>query len=147
MKEVKVLHSTGHHDVSWANVKIRETKEELHENEILVKTAYTGICRSDIDMYYGSFGPLPVGMYGHEGIGTVIEIGKGLKDFTTINVGDFVATCCDGGFSEYHNATKYIKVPELHPKFILEPVACAFNIIASASILERVFKNQNILTF
>ena len=40
-------------------------KPEPNDNQIEVKAAMTGICRSDIDMMQGNFGPLPIHMQGH----------------------------------------------------------------------------------
>lgn len=47
----------------------------LTEDEICVRAVMTGVCRSDIDMMQGNFGPLPLHMQGHEGLGQVIGIG------------------------------------------------------------------------
>ena len=58
------------------------------DNEIGVVSIITGVCRSDIDMMSGNFGPLPLHMQGHEGLGQVIEIGKNIKD---VEIGDFRA--------------------------------------------------------
>ena len=51
---------------------------KIADNEIRVKSVFTGICRSDIAMMNGKFGPLPLEMQGHEGLGKVLEIGKDL---------------------------------------------------------------------
>ena len=50
-------------------------KPAITENEIEVKAVLTGVCRSDIDMMNGEFGPLPVNMHGHEGLGQVTKVG------------------------------------------------------------------------
>ena len=47
------------------------TKPEITNDEIEVKAIFTGVCRSDIDMMTGKFGPLPIHMSGHEGLGQV----------------------------------------------------------------------------
>ena len=88
----------------------------------------TGVCRSDIDMMNGDFGPLPLEMQGHEGLGIVTKVGEGITDFA---VGDYVATRGEPAYADYYNAADddCIKVPELSPKYILEPVACALNCI------------------
>ena len=43
--------------------------------DIFVKAVMTGVCRSDIDMMQGNFGPLPLSMQGHEGLAQVISTG------------------------------------------------------------------------
>lgn len=40
-------------------------KPDPNSNEIEVKSLLTGVCRSDIDMMNGDFGPLPLHMQGH----------------------------------------------------------------------------------
>ena len=47
----------------------------LQCNEVRVKAIKTGVCRSDIAMMQGKFGPLPMNMQGHEGLGEVIDAG------------------------------------------------------------------------
>jgi D-arabinose 1-dehydrogenase-like Zn-dependent alcohol dehydrogenase len=46
-------------------------------------------------------------------------------------VGDIVATRGEPAYSDYYNVRKYeyVQVPEADPKYILEPVACAVNIV------------------
>jgi S-(hydroxymethyl)glutathione dehydrogenase/alcohol dehydrogenase len=51
-------------------------------NEVLVKTAYTGFCHSDLSMIRGIFKmPLPL-VLGHEAAGVVEDIGPGVKSVT-----------------------------------------------------------------
>ncbi|MGH7911826.1 MAG: zinc-binding dehydrogenase [Candidatus Dormibacteraceae bacterium] len=55
--------------------------------EVRVKVAAAGICHSDLHYMNGELGhPLPV-VLGHEGAGTVVEVGSGVADFS---VGDHV---------------------------------------------------------
>ncbi|MCX6071980.1 MAG: alcohol dehydrogenase catalytic domain-containing protein [Chloroflexi bacterium] len=45
--------------------------------EVVVKIKYCGICRTDVDIYFE--GLLPPGIVlGHENVGTVAEVGKGV---------------------------------------------------------------------
>jgi D-arabinose 1-dehydrogenase-like Zn-dependent alcohol dehydrogenase len=106
-------------------------KPEPTETEIEVKSIMTGVCRSDIDMMTGKFGPLPIEMNGHEGLAQVTKIGNKVLD---ISVGDFVATRGEPAYSDYYNvrANEYVQVPEAHPRFIIEPVACGYNLIMQA---------------
>lgn len=103
----------------------------LTENEICVRAVMTGVCRSDIDMMQGNFGPLPLHMQGHEGLGKVIGIGANIKD---VAIGDYVATRGEPAYADIYNVREfeYVKVPEAHPKYILEPVACGINVVQQA---------------
>lgn len=116
--------------------KFRETiwvKEEPADNEIEVKAIMTGVCRSDVDMMVGKFGPLPIHMSGHEGLGQVTKVGKNLS---YISVGDYVATRGEPAYADYYNVreNEFVQVPEAHPRFILEPVACGINVVKQADI-------------
>jgi threonine dehydrogenase-like Zn-dependent dehydrogenase len=125
--KVRLLHTTG-------NGIFEETiwdKPEPNDNEIEVRAVMTGVCRSDIDMMMGNFGPLPLHMQGHEGLGIVTKVGSKINDIT---VGNFVATRGEPAYADFYNArnTEYTWVPELHPRYIIEPVACGINIIDQA---------------
>ena len=100
----------------------------LTEDEICVRAVMTGVCRSDIDMMQGNFGPLPLGMQGHEGLGQVIGIGANI---TNVNFGDYVATRGEPAYADIYNvrANEYVWVPEAHPRYIIEPVACGINAV------------------
>lgn len=100
----------------------------LNENEIYVRAVMTGVCRSDIDMMQGNFGPLPLHMQGHEGLGQVIDVGSKITD---VKKGDFVATRGEPAYADFYNVrqNEYIYVPEAHPRYIIEPVACGINAV------------------
>lgn len=100
----------------------------LTENEIQVQAVMTGVCRSDIDMMQGNFGPLPINMQGHEGLAQVTKVGKNVKD---VKEGDYVATRGEPAYADRYNVRnrEYVVVPEAHPRYILEPVACGINVI------------------
>ena len=120
----KLLHTTGKSDI-----KILEwEKPDITDTQIEIKTVFCGICRSDIAAYKGWEDFMPFGMQGHEGLGVVTKIGNSIQD---VKVGDFVATISDPAYCETYNAEEYqyIKVPELDPKYIIQPTACAMNII------------------
>jgi threonine dehydrogenase-like Zn-dependent dehydrogenase len=106
-------------------------KPYITDDEIEVRAVMTGVCRSDIDMMSGGFGPLPDNMQGHEGIGQVTQIGSLIKD---VAVGDFVATRGEPAYADYYNAkhNEWVKIPEAEPKYIVEPVACGINLIRQA---------------
>jgi D-arabinose 1-dehydrogenase-like Zn-dependent alcohol dehydrogenase len=101
---------------------------QLLSTQILVKAVMTGVCRSDIDMMMGKFGPLPIHMSGHEGLGQVITVGS---DVNNICVGDYVATRGEPAYANMYpcNDGEFVQVPSVDPRYILEPVACGINLI------------------
>lgn len=113
-------------------------KPSITSKDIEVKAVMTGVCRSDIDMMQGSFGPLPLHMSGHEGLGIVTQVGA---DVLNVKVGDYVATRGEPAYSDYYNVKhdEFIVVPEAHPKYILEPVACGINVVMQA---EKEIRNR-----
>lgn len=108
--------------------------------QIKVKSLMTGICRSDVDMMTGSFGLLPDYMQGHEGLGQVIEVGTQLN--TSVKIGDVVATRGEPAYADFYNVEQqqFVVVPEVHPRYILEPVACGINVVQQA--LENLVDKQ-----
>jgi hypothetical protein len=115
-------------------------------DQIAVRSVMTGVCRSDIDMMNGEFGPLPEHMHGHEGLGQVFEVGVNIND---VKVGDYVATRGEPAYSDEYNvrAGEYVRVPEAHPRYILEPVACGINVVQQAirEIAERSGPGKRLL--
>lgn len=66
-----------------------ESPVELRFGQVLVKVRYSGICGAQINEIEGAKGPdkfLPH-LLGHEGCGTVLEVGEGVR---TVKKGDFV---------------------------------------------------------
>ena len=107
-------------------------KPDCGDNEITVRAVMTGVCRSDIAMMLGEFGPLPLQMSGHEGIGQVVVVGENLK--TQVKVGDYVATRGEPAFADFYNVreNEFVIIPNPDPKYIVEPVACGINLIRQA---------------
>lgn len=103
-------------------------KPELGTNEIEVQAVMTGVCRSDIAMMRGEFGPLPLEMQGHEGLGCVTKVGALI---TGVKEGDYVATRGEPAYADNYNCkdTEFVRVPEASPKYIIEPVACGINLV------------------
>jgi len=101
---------------------------EMGKDEIRVKNIMTGVCRSDIDMMVGNFGPLPLHMQGHEGLGMVVDVGTNVQG---VQRSDIVATRGEPAYADYYNCRnrEFVVVPEAHPRYILEPVACGINVI------------------
>lgn len=106
-------------------------KPEPLANEIEVRAVFTGVCRSDIDMMQGNFGPLPLHMQGHEGLGIVTKVGANILD---VQVGDCVATRGEPAYADFYNCRdkEFVVVPEIDPKYILEPIACGINCVNQA---------------
>ena len=125
--KVKCLQTTGQGHFE----EVEFDKPEPTSYEIEVKAVMTGVCRSDIDMMMGDFGPLPLHMQGHEGIGRVTKVGSNV---VTTRVGDYVATRGEPAYADYYNVRmdEYVEIPEANPKYILEPVACGINLIEQA---------------
>ena len=122
--KVKLLNTSGNgkfEEIEW-------TKPAHTEDEIEVKAVMTGVCRSDLEMMQGNFGPLPLSMQGHEGLGVVTQVGNNI---TNVSVGDYVATRGEPAYADYYNcrANEYVPVPSAEPKYILEPVACGINVV------------------
>ena len=139
---IKILHTEGNGNFiesSW-------NKPGCGDNEITVRAVMTGVCRSDIDMMVGEFGPLPIHMSGHEGLGQVVEVGKNI---TGVGVGDFVATRGEPAYADVYNvrSNEYVLVPEAHPRYIIEPVACGINVVDQAinDIKSRQGVDSNLL--
>lgn len=131
---VKCLQTTGQGHFEEADYD----KPEPKDNEIEVRAILTGVCRSDIDMMQGNFGPLPLHMQGHEGLGQVTKIGANIRN---VRIGDYVATRGEPAYADYYNVrtNEFVVVPSAEPKYILEPVACGVNCVMQAldSIEER----------
>jgi len=109
---------------------------EPKENEVLVKMAATGLCHSDYHMITGEYGDLPVPMIGgHEGAGTVVSVGPGVK---TLVPGDhvlmtFLPACgqcmfCAMGQSQYCDSSAGIlggmQLDGTHRAFTLDGKPC-----------------------
>jgi D-arabinose 1-dehydrogenase-like Zn-dependent alcohol dehydrogenase len=120
----RILYTEGNGKFNEGSIDIADIKP----TQIRVKSKKTGVCRSDIDMMNGNFGPLPLHMQGHEGLGEVLEIGAGV---TNVSVGDYVATRGEPAYADFYNADAgtYVKVPSLDSKYIVEPVACGLNVV------------------
>jgi threonine dehydrogenase-like Zn-dependent dehydrogenase len=137
---VLYTHGTGHF------VETVYHKPDCTDDQIVVRAIMTGVCRSDIDMMMGEFGPLPLDMNGHEGLGEVVVVGANIKD---IKIGDLVATRGEPAYADYYNvrADEFVKVPQADPKYILEPVACGMNVVRQArrEIEERCGPGKKLL--
>ena len=122
--KVKLLQTTGNgnfEEIDW--IKPNHTSTEIE-----VKALMTGVCRSDLEMMLGNFGPLPLNMQGHEGLGVVTQVGESVVG---VKVGDIVATRGEPAYADYYNCrqNEFVVVPSADPSYILEPVACGINVV------------------
>jgi propanol-preferring alcohol dehydrogenase len=130
-------------------------RKELEPGQVRVKVEASGLCHTDIHAANGDWPvkPSPPFIPGHEGVGTVVELGPGV---TEVEVGDRVAmpwlgyacgtcdhcvsgweTLCleqknmgysiDGGFGDYATAyARYVvKVPDGIDPLDAAPLTCA----------------------
>jgi D-arabinose 1-dehydrogenase-like Zn-dependent alcohol dehydrogenase len=111
--------------------EVEYDKPEPVDNEIEVCAVMTGVCRSDIDMMEGNFGPLPLHMQGHEGLGQVTKLGSKISN---VSIGDYVATRGEPAYADFYNVRdkEFVVVPGAQPNYILEPVACGINVVKQA---------------
>ena len=140
--QVKLLYTQGQgqfQEMLW-------DKPDIAEDQIEVQALMTGVCRSDVDMMQGSFGPLPLHMQGHEGLGRVTRCGAMVTD---TKPGDIVATRGEPAYADFYNVQQqeYVVVPSAEPKYIIEPVACGVNLINQAlpEIIRRSLAGQRML--
>jgi D-arabinose 1-dehydrogenase-like Zn-dependent alcohol dehydrogenase len=119
--------------------EVEYDKPEPASDQIEVRAVMTGVCRSDIDMMQGNFGPLPLEMQGHEGIGQVTRVGALVTD---VKEGDYVATRGEPAYADFYNVrqNEFVRIPEADPKYILEPVACGINIVQQS--VSEIYKRS-----
>ena len=134
----RILYTEGKGHFAEGTIDI----SDVTPNQIRVASKKTGVCRSDIDMMNGNFGPLPLNMQGHEGLGEVLEVGAQITD---VKVGDYVATRGEPAYADFYNAEDgtYVKVPSLDPKYIVEPVACGLNVVMQEEAQFEARSNKN----
>jgi len=116
--KMKVALMEGIGKIGWTERDIPQPKDD----EVLVKLEYVGICGSDLHFYeeghIGSAVVKPPFVLGHEPGGTIIEVGKSVKN---LKVGDRVAlepgrTC---GKCEFCRTGRYNLCPNV--KFFAAP--------------------------
>lgn len=138
----RILYTTGNREF----VEDTYSLEDCKDDQITVKSVFTGICRSDIDMMVGEFGPLPISMSGHEGLGQVIAKGSLVNN---VKIGDYVATRGEPAYADFYNVRpdEYVVVPDADPKYIIEPVACGVNLVYQKfnEILQRSGEGKRLL--
>ena len=90
-KEAKIAVLTGEKKIEIEKLPV----PEINDDEVLVRVEGCGICGTDVHEYKGDpFGYIPIQL-GHEGTGTIVRIGKNVKEDYSgkpLKVGDKVVT-------------------------------------------------------
>jgi threonine dehydrogenase-like Zn-dependent dehydrogenase len=114
------------------------TIPELEENQVLVKLQGVGLCASNIPVWEGRDWfeyPLAPGAPGHEGWGTVEDVGSGVSE---LQIGERVAILQGNAFAEFMvvNEEDLISLPNSLDgiPFPGEPFGCVMNIFQRADI-------------
>jgi len=104
----------------------------LAPDEVLVKGRICGFCKSDVETIMGK-NDVSVDIFGHEGVGTVVEKGSNVSEFSE---GDFVATYGNGCYGDYYKIKdrELLKVRALSPNFIVQPLATMSNVLSAISL-------------
>lgn len=110
-------------------VELREDNLEPKEGEVLVQVAACGLCSSEIPGYEAKRDrPLPYVM-GHEGAGTVVQVGRGAKGWQP---GDRVTGVIKEAFASHGlaRAEELVRVPVGVPleHALGEPLFCITNV-------------------
>ena len=92
-----------------------DLKTEVDSNEVKIKMNTVGICGSDVHYYtHGKIGPFIVNkpmVLGHEGSGTIIEVGSNVSN---LNIGDRV--CIEPGVPDIYSKEYMKGLYNLDPK-------------------------------
>lgn len=104
--------------------------------EVLVQVRASGVCKSDIDGYRGIAEVPERYVGGHEGVGTVLEVGAGVTAFAP---GDTVATLGDHRFAtasiaQERDVALITADVTNHADWIVEPLACCVNAVETAAV-------------
>ncbi len=69
--------------------------EAPRRNEVMIKLAACGVCHSDLSATNGTIPFPPPLVLGHEGAGTVVQVGEGVTEFALGDaaIGSFVSMC------------------------------------------------------
>lgn len=122
-------------------------KPELTKGQVLVKMETCGICGSDVSAYRGSNPTMkyPIQGIGHEGIGTIIEIGendKGLKPGDRVAlepyVPDFTCHMCKAG--RYNNCAdlhvRGVHIDGMMVEYISHPIQLTHKIPEDLDVIK-----------
>ena len=86
---MKALVYQGPGQKQWMDVPMPQL---LNPSDVIVRVDTTTICGTDLHILKGDVPAVQLGrILGHEGVGTISEVGAGVKDF---GVGDRVIISC-----------------------------------------------------
>ena len=121
--------------------KINIVRTEIPEpapNQLLVHVEGCGVCASNIPPWQGKpwfTYPMPPGAPGHEGWGTIEDVGSAVRDFRQ---GDRVAFLSNNAYADYDvcDSSSVVKIPEALGESPTpgEPLGCAMNIFHRSRI-------------
>ena len=80
--KMKAVHYEGPFKVSVKDVELPKIQ---HPDDVIVKVTTAAICGSDLHMYQGRMAAEAGLVFGHENMGTIIEVGAGV---TLLEKGD-----------------------------------------------------------
>lgn len=128
--------------VSPGNIEFHDAPVPVPgENQVLVRMEGSGICGSDLPVWEGRPWfqyPYGAGAPGHEGYGTVEELGPGV---TSLKAGDRVAMLSYHAYAGFDVAesSQVVKLPEQLPElpFPGEPLGCSMNIFKRSQITKN----------
>jgi threonine dehydrogenase-like Zn-dependent dehydrogenase len=113
--------------------EIQETDVAPGPGDVLVKTEGSGLCTYELNHWAGRLGTPPMAL-GHEGYGTVVEIGEGVS--SAIQMGDRVTGLAGKCFSDYFTLPECHLMPinkDVDQKHIPgEPLYCVHNVVRAA---------------
>lgn len=120
-------------------VEMREiVVPEPQPTEVRVRIEGCGVCASNLELWAGQPWfeyPFPPGAPGHEGWGTIDEIGNDVEGFA---IGERVAMLSNRAYAEYDvtDADAVIKIPDSlkNQPVPAEPLGCAMNIFRRSDI-------------
>jgi len=81
-EKMKAVHYEGPFKVSVKDVELHKIQ---HPDDVFVKVTTAAICGSDLHMYQGRTAAEAGLVFGHENMGTIIEVGSGV---TLLEKGD-----------------------------------------------------------
>ena len=119
--------------VKAGQFEILEEEVNPGKGEVLIKMAVCALCNYELNHWEGLMGTPPMKL-GHEGAGTIVEVGEGVEAF---KVGDKVTGGIWQSFSEYAVANQnelYRLKDNIDPTYgFCEPLKCVTTVLRSTS--------------
>ncbi|KAF5661328.1 Adh2p [Fusarium denticulatum] len=131
-------------------IETKITSKEISSLDVLVHLQVSGVCSGDLHSRNGGFPapeiPLRPLVGGHEGVGTILQLGSDVERVAGLKVGNIVGlgwrnSTCDKMVNGLHTDgtfQEYIVAPALHVVLIpegLDPVAAAPLLCGGATVL------------